>query len=67
MARMQRGGKRGRDGIREVMEAGHVGPYITTLSFTLIEMEPGESRAGSRPDSGIHRVPLAVYGQQAGS
>lgn len=47
MARMQRGGKRGRDGIREVMEAGHVGPYITTLSFTLIEMEPGESRAGS--------------------
>lgn len=38
--------ERGVDEIREVRGAGHVGPYMRTLSFTLSKMEPGESKGG---------------------
>lgn len=45
---MRRGRKRGEEmGSEMFMGPGHVGPYIRTLSFTLSEMEPGESGAGS--------------------
>lgn len=46
--------------------AGHVGPYIRTLSFTLSRMEPEERKGESRLDAGVHRVSLAVFGEQTG-